>query len=157
MSSAEILKRVGNKGQPCLLLINYCLCFSSNYCAFMCIMISTCRIFTEDSPLWSSLVPMQVLQPLYTPFSASDIFANILFWNMPNTWSRAMAFISVRNNRWNFNFKYLVIIMLCVIYYKYYVFGHYPSSCPLFKKPQRFGDWILSPSSRKTYSVGSNR
>jgi hypothetical protein len=24
--------------------------------------------------------------------------------------------------------------------YKYYVFGHYPSSCPFFKKPQRFGD-----------------
>jgi hypothetical protein len=30
------------------------------------------------------------------------------------------------------------------------------SSC-LFSKTQRFADWILSPSSRKTYSVGSNR
>jgi hypothetical protein len=38
-----------------------------------------------------------------------------------------------------------------VYYYKYYVFGYYPSSCP-FKKTQRFGDWILSPSSGKTYS-----
>jgi hypothetical protein len=44
-----------------------------------------------------------------------------------------------------------------VYYYKYYVFGHYPSSCPFLKKTQRFGDWILSPSSGKTYSVGSNR
>jgi hypothetical protein len=26
-----------------------------------------------------------------------------------------------------------------------------------FFKAQRFGDWILSPSSGKTYSVGSNR
>jgi hypothetical protein len=30
------------------------------------------------------------------------------------------------------------------------------SSCLHFKT-QRFGDWILSPSSGKTYSVGSNR
>jgi hypothetical protein len=36
-----------------------------------------------------------------------------------------------------------------VYYYKYYVFGHYPLSCPFFKN-QRFGDWILSPSSGKT-------
>jgi hypothetical protein len=48
--------------------------------------------------------------------------------------------------------------------YKYYVFGRYPSSCLdlktsscLFFKAQRFGDWILSPSSGKTYSSGSNR
>jgi hypothetical protein len=27
----------------------------------------------------------------------------------------------------------------------------------LFFKTQRFGDWILSPSSGKTYAVGSNR
>jgi hypothetical protein len=27
-----------------------------------------------------------------------------------------------------------------VYYYKYYVFGHYPSSRPFFKKPQRFGE-----------------
>jgi hypothetical protein len=47
--------------------------------------------------------------------------------------------------------------------YKYYVFGHYPSSCLylktpscLFFKTQRFGDWILSPSSGKTYSDGPN-
>jgi hypothetical protein len=42
--------------------------------------------------------------------------------------------------------------------YKYYVFGHYPSSCLYLKtvlfifKAQRFGDWVLSPSSGKTYS-----
>jgi hypothetical protein len=44
----------------------------------------------------------------------------------------------------------IVFRVLCEITmgeYKYYVFGHYPSSCPFFKKPQRFGDWILSPSS----------
>jgi hypothetical protein len=48
--------------------------------------------------------------------------------------------------------------------YNYYVLGHYPSSHPLSKmlsclylKTQYFGDWILSPSSGKTYSVGSNR
>jgi hypothetical protein len=42
--------------------------------------------------------------------------------------------------------------------YKYYVSGHYPSSCLylktpscLFFKTQRFGDWILSSSSGKTY------
>jgi hypothetical protein len=42
--------------------------------------------------------------------------------------------------------------------YKYNVFGHYPSSCLylkalscLFFKTQRFRDWILSPSSGKTY------
>jgi hypothetical protein len=35
----------------------------------------------------------------------------------------------------------------------YYISGHYPSSC-LYFKTQRFGDWILSPSSGKTYSVG---
>jgi hypothetical protein len=37
--------------------------------------------------------------------------------------------------------------------YKYYVSEHYPSSC-LFFKTQRFRDWILSPSSGKTYSFG---
>jgi hypothetical protein len=46
---------------------------------------------------------------------------------------------------------------------KYYVFGHYASSCLYLKtvmfifKTKRFGDWILSPSSGKTYSIGSNR
>jgi hypothetical protein len=43
-----------------------------------------------------------------------------------------------------------------VHWYKYYVFGHFPSSylypktlsC-LFFKAQRFGDWILSKSSNK--------
>jgi hypothetical protein len=35
--------------------------------------------------------------------------------------------------------------------YKYYIFCHYSSSC-LYYKIQRFGDWILSPSSGKTYS-----
>jgi hypothetical protein len=48
--------------------------------------------------------------------------------------------------------------------YKYYVVGHYPSSrlylktqsCLFFKK-QGFGDWILSPFSGKTYSVGPSR
>jgi hypothetical protein len=30
--------------------------------------------------------------------------------------------------------------------YNYWVSGHYPSSCFLFKT-KRFGDWILSPSS----------
>jgi hypothetical protein len=40
--------------------------------------------------------------------------------------------------------------------HKYSVFWHYPSSC-FYLKTQRFGDWILSPSSGKTYSVGSNR
>jgi hypothetical protein len=42
----------------------------------------------------------------------------------------------------------------CYLSYKYYVFGHYPSSCLYLKTPsclffkiQRFGDWILSPSS----------
>jgi hypothetical protein len=34
--------------------------------------------------------------------------------------------------------------------------GHHPSSCHLFKI-RRFGDWILSPSSSRTYSVGPNR
>jgi hypothetical protein len=49
-------------------------------------------------------------------------------------------------------------------YYKYYVFGHYPLSylyleMPsfLFFKTQRFGDWILSPSSGEIYSVGPNQ
>jgi hypothetical protein len=48
--------------------------------------------------------------------------------------------------------------------YKYYVLGHYPSSRLLSKmssclyfKIQHFRDWILSQSSGKTYSVGSNR
>jgi hypothetical protein len=47
--------------------------------------------------------------------------------------------------------------------YKYYVFGHYPSSSlylkhrPVYFSKQRFGDWILSPSSGKTYSVGPNQ
>jgi hypothetical protein len=47
--------------------------------------------------------------------------------------------------------------------YKYYVFGHYPSSCLYLKtvlfifQTQRFGDWIMSPSSGKTYTVGPNR
>jgi hypothetical protein len=48
--------------------------------------------------------------------------------------------------------------------YKYYVFGHYPSSCLylktwscLFFKTQRFGYWILSPSSGKTYLFEPNR
>jgi hypothetical protein len=47
--------------------------------------------------------------------------------------------------------------------YKYYVFGYYPSSCLYLKtvlfifKTLHFGDWIMSPSSGKTYSVGPNR
>jgi hypothetical protein len=47
--------------------------------------------------------------------------------------------------------------------YKYYVSGPYPSSClclrrlPVYLSKQRFGDWILSPSSGKTYSVRSSR
>jgi hypothetical protein len=36
------------------------------------------------------------------------------------------------------------------------ILPHYPSSCLLFKT-QRFGEWILSPSSGGTYSVGPNR
>jgi hypothetical protein len=39
--------------------------------------------------------------------------------------------------------------------YIYHDSGHYPSSCLLFKT-LRFGDWILSPSSVETYSVGPN-
>jgi hypothetical protein len=41
-----------------------------------------------------------------------------------------------------------------ILYCKYYVVGHYPSSCLYLKTPsslffetQRFGDWIVSPSS----------
>jgi hypothetical protein len=47
--------------------------------------------------------------------------------------------------------------------YKYYVFGYHSSSCLYLKtvlfvfKTQRFGDWILSLSSCKTYSVRPNR
>jgi hypothetical protein len=48
--------------------------------------------------------------------------------------------------------------------YKSYISGHYPSSylylktpSSLYFKTQRFGDWIMYPSSGKTYSVGSNR
>jgi hypothetical protein len=37
--------------------------------------------------------------------------------------------------------------------HNHYVSGHYPSSC-FYLKLQRFGDWILSSSSGKTYSVG---
>jgi hypothetical protein len=57
-----------------------------------------------------------------------------------------------------------VKMMAIMIMYKCYVVGHYLSSCLylktpscLFFKTQRFGDWILSPSSGKTYSVGLNR
>jgi hypothetical protein len=46
----------------------------------------------------------------------------------------------------------------------FYVSGHYPSSylylktpSSLFFKTQRFGDWILSPTSGKPNSVGPNR
>jgi hypothetical protein len=39
---------------------------------------------------------------------------------------------------------------------KYYVSGHNPSPCFLFKT-ERFEDWILSPSSGGTYSVGPNQ
>jgi hypothetical protein len=49
------------------------------------------------------------------------------------------------------------------IRYRYYVSEHYPSSCLYLKttsclcfKTQRFGDWILPPSSCKTYSAGPN-
>jgi hypothetical protein len=41
-------------------------------------------------------------------------------------------------------------------WYNYHSSGHYPSSCLLFKT-QHFRDWILSPSSGGTYSVGPNR
>jgi hypothetical protein len=40
-------------------------------------------------------------------------------------------------------------------FYRYYVYAYYPPSC-LYFKTQRFGDWILSPYSGKTYSVGPN-
>jgi hypothetical protein len=39
--------------------------------------------------------------------------------------------------------------------YEYYISGHYPSSC--FYVKQRFGDYTLSPTSGKTYSVEPNR
>jgi hypothetical protein len=48
--------------------------------------------------------------------------------------------------------------------FKYYVSGHYSAFCfylktlsCLYFKIQRIGDWILSLSSGKTYSVGPNR
>jgi hypothetical protein len=47
--------------------------------------------------------------------------------------------------------------------YKYYIYGRYPLSClykkksPVYFSKQRFGDWILSLSSGKTYSVEPNR
>jgi hypothetical protein len=41
-------------------------------------------------------------------------------------------------------------------FYNYHNPGHYPSSCVLFKT-RNFGNWILSPSSAETYSVGPNR
>jgi hypothetical protein len=46
--------------------------------------------------------------------------------------------------------------------YKIYIYGHYPSYFYLkhllvYISKQRFGDWILSPSSGKTYSLGPNR
>lgn len=48
--------------------------------------------------------------------------------------------------------------------YKYYIFRHYQSSGLYLKTPsyfflktQRFGVWIVSPSSIKTYSFGPNR
>jgi hypothetical protein len=40
--------------------------------------------------------------------------------------------------------------------HKKFVSPHYPLSC-FCLKIQRFGDWILSPSSGGTYSVGPNR
>jgi hypothetical protein len=54
-------------------------------------------------------------------------------------------------------FRYVELVQL-------FCFWTYPSSCLylktpsfLFFKTQRFGGWILSPSSGKTYSVGPNR
>jgi hypothetical protein len=40
-----------------------------------------------------------------------------------------------------------------ITYNKTIAIIHYPSSCPLLK-PQLFGDWILTPSSSRTYSFG---
>jgi hypothetical protein len=64
-------------------------------------------------------------------------FASIIMWNV-------MSHYSVTNSMkqspfWKANGSS----------HKYCVLGHYKSSCFLFKT-QRFGDWILSPSSRKS-------
>jgi hypothetical protein len=49
----------------------------------------------------------------------------------------------------------LILSFSSYYYCKYYTSGHYSSSC--FYLKQRFGDWILHPSSGKTNSVGPNR
>jgi hypothetical protein len=75
---------------------------------------------------------------------------------MDNPYARSTPFCG---NRGANDVKFFSILYLLIdetyVKYKYYVSGHYPSSC-LYLKTQTFGDWILSASSGKTYSVGPN-
>jgi hypothetical protein len=47
--------------------------------------------------------------------------------------------------------------LLCSWTLSIVLFFFFLSKCPVYISKQRFGDWILSLSSRKTYSVGSSR
>jgi hypothetical protein len=92
---------------------------------------------------------MKKIQPLGSvfkkPFQTMDTNQNShVYYNMP-----AHAGLARR------------VVQIIILQYKYYVSEHYPSSCLylktpscLFFKTQSFGDWILSRSSGKTYSVG---
>jgi hypothetical protein len=64
---------------------------------------------------------------------------------------------------WSTDSRRVIINCTRILWFQYYVFGHYSSSylyletpsC-LFFKTRRFGDWILSPSAGKTYSQGNS-
>jgi hypothetical protein len=85
--------------------------------------------------------------PLITPWFVSLCLLLLLF---------------LLHNKGNNNNNNNSILYLYTVEGKYHVFRH-PSSClyltcrPVSQSKQRFGDWILCPSSGKTYSVGSNR
>jgi hypothetical protein len=56
--------------------------------------------------------------------------------------------------KWSIAVSVIQFVQNSLVKYNYHNSGHYPPSCLLFKA-QRFGDWILCPSSDGTYSAVS--
>jgi hypothetical protein len=69
---------------------------------------------------------------------------------------KKIALSGIEPEIFQFNHHATACPRFVTIVYRYndHNFGHYPKS---FHLKQRFGNWILSPSSGGTYSLGPNR
>jgi hypothetical protein len=95
----------------------------------------------------------------YTLISSSNIYIKPLC-NWEHRYFFLYAYIA--DGLHNFHNCGFLCRFRIVLYYKYYVFGPYPSSCLYLKKPscsffktRRFGDWILSPALVSDPEIGT--